>query len=91
MNIPMRIVSVLLVITMLGALSACSSSEPCKSCGTRGTKGYKNDSSGKTIYYCSDCSSKCFFCGERAKHHYTTLLGTINFVCDDCYDGLHRQ
>ncbi len=90
MNCLKRIMSILIVVVMLGALSACGSSKPCESCGDTPTKGYKNDYSGEKEYYCSDCSSDCAFCSNKAKHHYTSGLGIIIFVCDDCYKEIQE-
>ena len=68
----------------------CLSSEPCESCGDTPTKGYKNDYSGEKEYYCSDCSSDCAFCSNKAKHHYTSGLEIIIFACDDCYKEIQE-
>ena len=78
-----RILCLLLALSMVLALVACGSSVPCENCGDTPTKGYKHSSDQK-LYYCSDCSSECVFCGDRATEHYSSLLGVM-FVCKDCY------
>lgn len=83
-----RIVATLIVIVSILTLSACSSSNPCESCGRAPTKAYKNDYTGEKEYYCSNCSSDCAFCSERATTHYTSGLGIIVFVCKDCYQEI---
>lgn len=85
-----RVVSTLLIVALLGLLSACGSSEPCDSCGKTPTKGYTNNYSGNKEYYCSDCSSDCAFCSNKATKHYTSGLGMIIFVCDDCYKEIQE-
>lgn len=85
MNCLKRIISILIVLAMLCALSACGSSEPCESCRATPTKGYKNEYTGEKDYYCSNCSSDCAFCSDKATTHYTSAIGMIIFVCNDCY------
>lgn len=81
-----KVVSLLMAwVLCCGLLSACGASEPCKSCGSTPTKGYKNEYSKEVEYYCANCSSDCAFCSGTATTHYTSALGTIVFVCKDCY------
>lgn len=88
MNIIKRTLPILIAVVMLVMLSACGSSEPCKSCGKTPTKAYTNEYSGDKEYYCSDCSSECAFCSDEASEYYTSGLGSIVFVCDDCYQEI---
>ncbi len=90
MNSLKRAFSILIVVAMLAMLSACGSSEPCESCGDSPTKAYTNDYSGEKEYYCSDCSSDCAFCSDKASEHYTSGLGMIIFACDDCYEEIQE-
>ncbi len=76
----------LLIFAAMLCLTGCMSNEPCDSCGHTPSKGYKNESTGKTEYYCQACSSDCAFCSKKATRHYTSGLGRIIFVCDDHYD-----
>lgn len=72
--------------------SACGSLNPCEKCGGTPTKGYKNTSTGEKDYYCEKCTSECMWCQDRkATKHYTNALGTIMFVCDECYENLHTN
>lgn len=90
MNSLKRAFSILIVVAMLVMLSACGSSEPCESCGDSPTKAYTNDYSGEKEYYCSDCSSDCAFCSDKASEHYTSGLGMIIFACGDCYEEIQE-
>lgn len=90
MNSLKRAFSIPIVVAMLAMLSACGSSEPCESCGYSPTKAYTNDYSGEKEYYCSDCSSDCAFCSDKASEHYTSGLGMIIFACDDCYEEIQE-
>jgi len=90
MNSLKRAFSILIVVAMLAMLSACGSSEPCETCGDSPTKAYTNDYSGEKEYYCSDCSSECAFCSDKASEHYTSGLGMIIFACDDCYEEIQE-
>ena len=36
-------------------------------------------------YVCKECSKECMICHKKATKHYENLIGTIVFVCDDCY------
>lgn len=90
MNSLKRAFSILIVVAMLAMLSACGSSEPCESCGNTPTKAYTNNYSGEKEYYCSDCSSDCAFCSDKASEHYTSGLGMIIFACDDCYEEIQE-
>lgn len=83
-----HVVSVLIVGVILAALTACGSSEPCESCGDTPTKSYTNTYYEEKEYYCADCSSNCAFCSDEATNHYTSGLGIIIFVCDDCYEEI---
>lgn len=85
-----RILCFLIVGVMLASLVACSSSEPCELCGEAPTRGYKVDGTDEKQYYCSACSSECFFCGEKATKHYTSMAGIIVFACDECYEEMHN-
>lgn len=85
MNQSKRLVSLLLAIVMLVVLTACGSSEPCESCADTPTKGYTNTYYNEKEYYCADCASECAFCSDEASEHYTSGLGIIIFICDDCY------
>ena len=80
-----RTIAMLAVVASILSLSACSSSTPCKSCGKTPTKAYKNEYSGEKEYYCTNCSSDCAFCSEKATMHYTSGLGILIFACKDCY------
>ena len=78
-------VAALLTVTM----TACGgSNEPCETCGRTPTTGYDNKSTGEVEYYCASCSSDCEFCSEKATKNYTSGLGVIVFVCDECYNDI---
>lgn len=38
-----------------------------------------------TAYICEDCASKCIFCNKKSAYYYKNGLGTVAFVCKDCY------
>ena len=79
----------LLMVFSFALLPGCSSGEvdePCMYCSARPSKAYQK-SDGETVYVCSECSSTCMFCGEKATRQYETLLG-VAFACDDCYNDL---
>lgn len=79
-----------LAVVSLIATTACSSSEPCERCGNTPTKGYTNQMTNEKEYYCSECSSRCDLCSKKATKNYTSALGTIVFVCDDCYRAIQE-
>lgn len=79
-------VAVFLLATVLILTGGCSS-VPCENCNDTPTKAYKNDSTGEKEYYCADCTSECYLCGDRADKHYTSGIGVV-FICNDCYDEL---
>ncbi len=82
------LLATILIIAM--CFSACGSSNPCEKCDGTPTKGYKNASTGEKDYYCAKCSSECMWCQDKkATKHYTNAIGTIMFVCDECYEDLH--
>lgn len=83
-----HIASVLVIAVILFGFAACGSSNPCESCQDTPTKGYTNKYSGEKEYYCADCSSECAFCSEKATEHYTSSLGSIVFVCKECYQEI---
>lgn len=80
-----RIIVMILAATTLITVSACGSSVPCELCDATPTKGYKVKGSNEKHYVCSECSSECFWCSDRASKHYMSGLGVIIFVCNDCY------
>lgn len=86
-----KMIPSIILLFCITCLSACSgghiSSEPC-SCGKVPTKAYQNSDSQETEYYCESCSSDCEFCSEKATEYYTSGLGCIIFVCDDCYQDI---
>jgi len=79
-----------LVIGLALTTASCGSSQPCDSCGATPTRSYKNVYTGEKEYYCKNCSSDCAFCSEKATKHYASGLGRIVFVCNDCYEYIHR-
>lgn len=85
-----KIVCILMALLLSICIAACSSSKPCDGCGRTPTKAYTNTSTGEKEYYCKSCSSDCAFCRKDATKHYTSGLGRVLFVCDDCYDYMHR-
>ncbi len=86
-NLKCILAALIAAIMMLGTLTACGgSNEPCQSCGSTPAKGYKNEYTNETEYYCEECSSDCAFCSNKATKHYTSGVGLIVFVCDDCYE-----
>lgn len=84
-----KVTFVLMALLLLLSASACGSSKPCDGCGRTLTKAYTNTSTGEKDYYCKSCSSDCAFCRKDATKHYTSGLGRVLFVCDDCYDYIH--
>ena len=83
-----RVVCMLFVLVFLAVMCGCGSSEPCENCGKTPTKGYTNEYSGEKDYFCSECSSQCILCSEKATEHYTSALGIIVFACHDCYQDI---
>jgi len=81
-----KIIVVMLVMISVLSFAACKSSTPCRACRDTSTKGYKNEYTGEKEYYCDDCASDCEFCADEATEYYTSGLGSIVFVCDDCYE-----
>lgn len=80
--------TLLIAVLLTGILTACGSSEPCHHCGNIPTKGYKNEYTGEKEYYCKECYTDCAFCSGKATKHYTSALGIIVFICDDCYEEI---
>lgn len=70
--------------------TSCGSKEPCESCGQTPTNDYKNEVTGEKEYYCEDCSSDCAFCSKEADKYYTSGVGLLMFVCDECYDEIEE-
>ena len=59
--------------------------EPCDHCNRRPSVAFET-SDGSKAYVCLECMKTCMLCDrKRATHHYENMLGTIIFVCDDCY------
>lgn len=85
----LRKIMVVLMLTagLLGVLSGCSL-KPCEECGSKPTKGFLNKYYDEKEYYCKRHYSVCDFCSEKATEYYTSGLGTIVFVCKDCYDDI---
>ena len=81
-----KMVAVLLCTMVMLSLAGCGS-KPCENCRDTPTKAYKNDNTGEKMYYCKDCSSDCYLCGDDADKHYTGGIGIV-FVCNDCYKEL---
>lgn len=84
-----KIIIVMCVVLLVGIMTGCSagytSSEPCAWCNNTPTKKIESDTEDtEAYYYCEECSTTCFGCGEAATQHYTNLLGAEVFVCDDC-------
>ncbi len=44
---------------------------------------YENE---QYAYICEDCASKCYFCNATPKYYYQNIIGSVVFVCEDCYD-----
>lgn len=83
--------AVLIAVVMIFAiLSACGSSELCSDCRSTPTKGYDNKYTGEKDYYCKECASDCAFCSGKATEYYTSGLGGIVFVCDECYEEIRK-
>lgn len=61
------------------------SNEPCDWCGNTPTLSYKLQEGGYA-HICKRCRSSCMLCGAPSTRHYENLLGTMVFVCDDCYE-----
>ncbi len=74
----------MLAAALLGVLCGCSL-KPCEECGDKPTKAFLNKYYDEKEYYCKRHYSVCDFCSEKATEHYTSGLGTIVFVCKDCY------
>lgn len=82
-----RKVSAMLLIIILLILAACGKgSDDCQVCGAASAKAYKNEWTSETEYVCSDCASKCTFCGAHAERAVSAVMGGIKFVCDGCGD-----
>ncbi len=76
-----------LIVTGVIALAGCSKTvdEPCDWCG--GSPSIEYDTSVGVAYVCEECSSNCFFCDKKATTHYENMMGGVNFVCQDCFEG----
>lgn len=78
-----------LCLAMMGMLlCSCSggytSNENCVYCGWEPTKKFQTIN-GTDCYVCKECSTTCFFCGDRASENYTNGFDEVMFVCDACY------
>lgn len=83
-----KIMAVLMLsASLLGVLSGCSL-KPCEECGDTPTKAFLNKYYDEKEYYCKRHYSRCAFCSEKATEYYTSGLGTIVFVCKDCYQDI---
>ena len=82
-----KVIAVVLIVAVILLLFSRCSLMPCEDCGDVPTRGYKNESSGKREFYCSDCSSECYLCDNDADKHYTGGIGII-FICNRCYNEL---
>ena len=78
----------LAVIFLVVIFTGCAqtSTEPCVYCGNTPSKAYI--ANGKKSYVCADCSSDCFFCGDKATTHYENITGEVSFACENCYDSM---
>lgn len=80
--------AILLVIIGVRFLFRPVVNEPCDWCGESPSVAYEL-SDGSEAYVCRECSEYCMLCGdEKATQHYENLIGTMMFVCDDCYEGI---
>ena len=80
----LMVLSVLSVILLSGCVG--SSNEECVYCGRSPSKVY--NANGNKTYVCENCSSECFFCGDKATKKFTNISGAMTFACKDCYDSL---
>lgn len=79
------IIAMVLLLIMSGCSGGYYSEEPCVWCDSTPTKQIKsNTEDTEACYYCEECSTTCFGCGERATQHYTNAFGIEVFVCDEC-------
>lgn len=87
--VPVWLCGVLAVCALVFGVSQLMriSNEPCDWCGATPTLSYKLQEGGYA-HICKSCRSSCMLCGEPADRHYENLLGTMVFVCDDCYQEL---
>ena len=46
-------------------------------------KGEKDEEN--TAHICEECASKFMFCNKKSAYYYKNGLGTVVFVCKDCY------
>ena len=69
-------------------ISACGggyhSSNSCEWDSSTPTKKFVT-ANGAARYYCQDCATNCFYCGEKATKNYTNLLDVHVFVCKEHY------
>ena len=52
-------------------------------------KGDKDEEN--TAYICEKCASECALCGKKSAYYYKNGLGTVVFVCKDCYKDAKRN
>lgn len=85
-----RFICIIMMLCLMTIFfAACGATNiPCESCNSTPTKPFKNDYTGENEYYCDSCSSDCAFCSNEATTHYTSALGVIVFVCDDCKEEI---
>lgn len=85
----MKKVICIMVMMSLLIMSGCgggyNSDESCVWCNSTPTKQIKsNTEDTEAGYYCEECSTTCFLCGEKATQHYTNAFGIEVFACDEC-------
>ena len=80
--------SLFLILSLVVIFSGCSklSNEICTYCGDSPSREY--NANGHKSYVCSDCSSDCFFCGDKATKNFVNISGEMTFTCNDCYNSI---
>ena len=84
------IIVIALAILLAVSITGCISLQPCDICNHTPSKSFFNQGTGKTEYYCSQCSSRCAWCGGTATKSYTGMMDMIIFVCPDCYEEITK-
>ena len=82
---------VILAVLSVMLLSGCASSsnEPCIYCGDAPSKAY--NANGHKSYVCDECSSECFFCGDKATKKYVSVDGEMSFACAECFGSMRED
>jgi len=86
--------SIVLVLILLMGATACGRDlyvydnpcfrTECRDSGRR-TRQFFTDNETER-FFCQRCVDNCFFCSQSAVRHFTNMMDSLTFVCQDCYD-----